>query len=105
MKIDLTQTHDVDGAYKDIDFSEIRKKYTDDGTEYCFQVLDKKIMAGYMMKLACFRHLRDLQRQGDADFPYCYDLKEVRGTFKFVAIVPDVDLHKPLPPCFGKNLL
>ena len=97
MKIDLTQTHDVDGAYKDTDFSEIKKKYTDDATKYCFKVLNGEIIAGYMMKLACFRNLRDLQRQGDADFPYYYDLKEVRGTFKFAAIVPDVDLHEPLP--------
>lgn len=97
MKIDLTQTHDVEGAYKDTDFSEIRLRYTDDATKYCFDVLNNKKQAGYLTKLACFRNLCDLRRQNTTDFPYHYDLKEVQMTFKFASIVPDVDLHKPLP--------
>jgi phage terminase large subunit-like protein len=97
MKIDLTQTHDVGDAYQSIDFSEIRLKYTDDATKYCFDVLDGKKVTGYLTKLACFRNLCDLRRQNTTDFPYHYDLKEVQMTFKFASIVPDVDLHKPLP--------
>lgn len=97
MKIDLTQTHDVIGAYQALNFNDIRLKYNDDGTKYCFDVLDEKIVAGYLTKLACFRHLRDLQRQNEPDFPYHYDLKEVKVTLKFASIVPDVDQHKPLP--------
>lgn len=97
MKIDLTQTHDVIGAYKSIDWSDIRNKYADSATKYCFEVLDGKIMAGYLTKLACFRNLSDLKRQNTSDFPYHYDLKEVNMTFKFASIIPDVDLHKPLP--------
>ena len=42
MKIDLTQTHDVEGAYDAINWSAIRKKYKDPGTNYCSDVLDKK---------------------------------------------------------------
>ena len=97
IKIDLTQTHDVIGTYLSIDWTDIKNKYHDDGTRYCFEVLDRKIISGYLMKLSCFRNLMDLKRQGQDDFPYHYDVKEVQNTFKFASIVPDVDLHKPLP--------
>lgn len=95
MKIDLTQTHDVDGAYRAIDWSEIKEKYKDPGTKYCFDVLNKKILAGYLIKLACFRHLRDLQRQGNKDFPYHYDIEAANILLKFAAIAPNVDTGKP----------
>lgn len=95
MKVDLTQTHDVEGAYEAIDWSAIRKKYKDPGTNYCFDVLDKKIQAGYLIKLACFRHLRDLQRQGDKDFPYHYDIEAANILLKFAAIAPNVDTGEP----------
>lgn len=97
MKIDLTQTHDVDGAYDSIEWSTIRDKYRDPGTTYAFDVLDKKIQAGYMIKLACFRHLRDLQRQDTEDFPYHYDIQEEKIALKLAEIIPDVDKKKVLP--------
>ncbi|RMC46522.1 terminase large subunit [Lactobacillus sp. ESL0230] len=95
MKIDLTQTHDVDGAYQSIEWSAIRDEYRDPGTTYAFDVLDKKIQAGYMIKLACFRHLRDLQRQDTKDFPYHYDIKEANKLLKFASISPNVDTGEP----------
>lgn len=95
MKIDLTQTHDVEGAYDAINWSEIREKYKDPGTNYCFDVLNKKIQAGYLIKLACFRHLRDLQRQGNKDFPYHYDIEAANILLKFAAIAPNVDTGEP----------
>ena len=95
MKVDLTQTHDVDGSYEAIDWSEIREKYKDPGTNYCFDVLNKKIQAGYLIKLACFRHLRDLQRQGNKDFPYHYDIEAANILLKFAAIAPNVDTGEP----------
>ena len=95
MKVDLTQTHDVEGAYEAIDWSEIRQKYKDPGTKYCFDVLDKKIQAGYLIKLACFRHLRDIQRQGDKEFPYHYDVEAANILLKFAAIAPNVDTGEP----------
>ncbi len=95
MKIDLTQTHDVDGAYRAIDWSEIKEKYKDPGTKYCFDVLNKKILAGYLIKLACFRHLRDLQRQGNKDFPYHYDIEAANKLLRFAAIAPNVDTGEP----------
>lgn len=95
MKIDLTQTHDIAGAYKSIDWSDIRKNYRDPGTTYCFNVLDNKILTGYTIKLACFRHLRDLQRQNEKDFPYHYDMEAANRLLKFASIAPNVDTGEP----------
>lgn len=94
-KIDLTQKKNVLEWYHKIDWSEIRSAYPDAGTNYCFNVLDGKVKTGYMIKLACFRHLRDLQRQGQADFPYTYSKKEVDGLLKFAKICPNVDTGEP----------
>ena len=93
--IDLTQSHDVLGAYHSIDFDDIRKKYTDPATKYAFNVLDEKVMAGYLMKLACFRHVRDLQRVENKEFEFCYDVNEVDKILKFAAIAPNVDTGEP----------
>jgi phage terminase large subunit-like protein len=62
-------------------------------------VLDEKIVAGYNIKLACFRHLRDLQRQGQEDFPYTYSVDAFNRFLKFLSLVPNVDdLSKKLEP-------
>ena len=37
--IDLTQTHDVLGAYHSLDFDAIRQEYTDPATKYAFAVM------------------------------------------------------------------
>ena len=97
MKIDLTQTHDVLGAYHSINFDDIRKQYQDSGTRYAFDVLDEKILTGYLIKLAAFRHLRDLQRIGDADFRYHYSIKECHKILNFASIAPNVDTGVPVP--------
>lgn len=98
-EIDLTKSKDVIGTYNSIDFSYERKTYTDYGTQYCFNVLDGKIVAGYNIQLACFRHLRDLQRQGDSDFPYVYSVDAFNRFLKFLSLVPNVDdLSQKLEP-------
>ena len=97
MKIDLTQTHDVLGAYHSINFDDIRKQYQDSGTRYAFDVLDEKILTGYLIKLAAFRHLRDLQRIGNDDFKYHYSTKECHKILKFASIAPNVDTGEPVP--------
>lgn len=94
-KIDLTQSHDVLGAYKKLDLSDIRSNYTDAGTKYCFDVLDEKVITGYLIKLACFRHLRDLERQGTAGFEYVYSVTEANKLLKFASICPNVDTGAP----------
>ncbi|KAF0384906.1 terminase large subunit [Pediococcus acidilactici] len=96
MKIDLTQTHDVIGAYKSIDYSEIKKKYQDEGTKYCFAVLDGEIMAGYDIQLACFRHVQDLTRQNTEGFPYTYSVEHVRKILLFASVCPEMKTKKPV---------
>lgn len=94
-RIDLTVSHNVIGEYKALDFSEIRHNYTDKGTEYAFDVLDEKVLSGYFIKLAAFRHLRDLQRQGGDSFPYRYSVKKANSILKFASICPNVDTGEP----------
>lgn len=96
MKIDLTKTHDVIGAYRSIDWSHIRSKYRDAGTKYAFDVMDNKIVAGYHIELACFRHLRDLQRQDTEGFPYHYDTDEADRILLFASVCPEMATHKPV---------
>lgn len=93
--IDLTQSHDVLGAYHSIDFNGIRKKYTDPATKYALGVMDEKVTTGYLMKLACFRHLRDLQRADNNEFGFYYDINEVDKILKFASIAPNVDTSEP----------
>ncbi|MDT9589676.1 terminase TerL endonuclease subunit [Lactobacillus gasseri] len=95
MKIDLTQTHDVEGAYKSIDWSDIKAKYRDPATLYAFSVLNCTKIAGYKIKLACLRHLMDLKRQGQPDFPYHYDVEEANRLLTFAKICPNVDTGEP----------
>lgn len=93
--IDLTQSHDVLGAYHNIGFNGVRKEYTDPATKYALDVMDEKIETGYLMKLACFRHLRDLQRAKGGKFGFYYDVGEVEKILKFASIAPNVDTNEP----------
>lgn len=94
-KIDLTQTHDVIGAYQAINYNDIRATYQDEGTQYAFDVLDGKYTTGYLMKLACFRHLQDLKRINEKAFPYQYSVKHVSRLMKFSRMAPNVDTMEP----------
>lgn len=98
-RVDLTQSKDVSSVYDPDEYKEIRLKYTDNGTKYAFKVLDGIQIAGYKIKLASLRHVRDLLRseKGDVDFPYQYDLGKVNGILSFASQCPDVDAGKPLP--------
>lgn len=93
--IDLTQSHDVLGAYHNIGFNGVRKEFTDPATKYALDVMDEKVQAGYLMKLACFRHLRDLQRYQGGSFNFYYDVNEVDKILKFATIAPNVDTGEP----------
>ena len=95
MKIDLSSTHDVEGTFRSINWKKIQKKYNDDATKYCFDVLNNRKKAGYNIQLACFRHLRDLQRQNTKEFPYHYDIKQADQLLKFASISPNVDTGEP----------
>jgi phage terminase large subunit-like protein len=95
-KIDISKTKDVAQACSDAAFNDLRGHFTDPGTEYAFKVLDGKEVTGYLMKLAAFRHLRDLQRQGQPDFPFVYDPDAVNKALLFASVTPDVDSGDPV---------
>lgn len=85
-------------AYHAENYDDIKKKYTDPGTEYCFAVLNGKYKTSTMLKLAAFRQLQDLKRIDEDDaFKYHYDLEHVNIILNFAKIVPDVDTGKPVP--------
>lgn len=94
-RIDLTQSHDVIGEYQKLELKDIKQRYPDSGTKYAFDVLDEKVQSGYMIKLAAFRHIRDLQRQGQEDFPFKYSVQEAEKLLKFAVICPNVDTGEP----------
>ncbi|TGE61126.1 terminase [Weissella confusa] len=100
MRVDLTQSHDVLGWYHKLhgDYADIRTKYKDAGTKYTFSVLDGDVLAGYMIKLAAFRHIQDLVRsETDDSFDYHYNIREANKILKFASVFPDVDTGEPMP--------
>ncbi|MCT8389572.1 terminase large subunit [Leuconostoc holzapfelii] len=67
-------------------------KYQDPATQYAFDVLfTDKYITGRDAQLACFRHLQDLGRQRDKDFPYHYDTDYVTMIENFTRILPNPD--------------
>ena len=44
-------------------------------TEYAKRVVDGKVFCGELHRLACQRHLKDLQRQNTEEFPYHWDVE------------------------------
>lgn len=100
MRVDLTQSHDVLGWYQQLhgDYADIRTKYKDAGTKYAFSVLDGDVLAGYMIKLAAFRHIQDLVRsETDDSFDYHYNVREANKILRFASVFPDVDTGEPMP--------
>lgn len=92
--INQYQKNKADGKY-----DAVFKKYDDVATTYFRDVLDEKMLTGNMMKLAAFRHLQDLRRteENTDDFPYVYDLNEVKHILNFSKLIPDPEAKKPLP--------
>lgn len=95
MRIDLTQTHDVLGAFEQLNLNKIGEKYQDEATKYALEVLNGRQTTNYLIKLACFRHLQDLTRQNTPEFKFHYSIKEVEKILKFASIAPNVDTGEP----------
>lgn len=91
----------VEDTFKRLDndcyFDSVKKKYRDPATEYAFQVLSGQQIAGQKIKLAMFRHLNDLVRADNDDFPYLYNLDAVRSIINFSRLCPDVETGEPRP--------
>lgn len=52
-------------------------------TKYAQDVLSGEIVAGKWVRLACERHLKDMERQGTDDFPYVFDEERAKRVFVF----------------------
>ncbi|SFA70302.1 terminase large subunit [Clostridium frigidicarnis] len=52
-------------------------------TQYCYDVLDNKIIAGESIKLACCRHLEDLEKSKLAPYRYKFDIDKAHHIIDF----------------------
>ena len=59
------------------------KTVTDRTTQYARDVLGGKIRAGELVRLACKRHLDDLERSKLAAFQYYFDVDEANDLLEF----------------------
>lgn len=63
-----------------------RKEYT-----YAEKIISGEYLADEPEILACKRFMRDLERQNDDNFPYCYDTTRADRFFKFYEKLPNID--------------
>ena len=70
-------------------------------TQYARDIADGRIVAGRPVRLACARHLRDLEHQGTPAFPYQFNPEQVAymcDFFQKFLTLDDVDAHgEPRP--------
>lgn len=86
--IDLVKTHDVDSAFKELDLSTIPDNCKDDSYDYAIKVLKGDILAGYHIRLACYRHIKDLTRQRTDGFEYYYNPDIAESVSRFASLFP-----------------
>lgn len=55
----------------------------DRATKHAEDVVSGKTVSGRLHRLACERHLRDLERQGTKEFPYVWDVKKSERILNF----------------------
>lgn len=65
--------------------------------QYALKVVNGDINASKKVIKACKRHLRDLERMNDEDFPYIYLPDKAKNPIDFIEILPDVKTGKPYP--------
>ncbi|MYV04440.1 terminase TerL endonuclease subunit [Furfurilactobacillus milii] len=87
----MTHKNDLLADFKIADFDDVIERYNDPVQQYCVDVLTGKRLAGRLIKLACLRQLKDLQRIDTEGFPYDYSTKATQGVLKFASILPEVD--------------
>lgn len=62
--------------------------------EYIEKVLSDKLIASNKIKLACERHMNDLERSETSDFPYYFDEEQAYKAIKFIELLPSTDGKK-----------
>lgn len=68
---------------------------TDWSLLYCSKVFTGEIIACTKVKQACQRNLDDLNRIGDDDFPYIYDIQRANRAIAYMEMLPDVKTGRP----------
>lgn len=68
----------------------------DQTTAYAQAINDGKIIACKKVKLACKRHLNDLEKSKSAAYPYYFDAKKAEAVIKFISSLPNPDNGKPM---------
>jgi len=62
---------------------EQKKDYTSIALKYCKDIISGKIPACNYVKLSCQRHINDLSKQSDSDYPYRFDKALANRRCKF----------------------
>lgn len=68
----------------------------DQVTEYARQIVDGEIPANKKTIQMCQRHLNDLEKSKDDDYPYYFDAKKSETVINFVGSLPNPDNGKPM---------
>lgn len=59
--------------------------------EYIEKVLSGELITSNKIKLACERHMNDLKRSEEKDFPYYFDEEQAYKAIKFIELLPSTD--------------
>ena len=80
-------------------WDDLHETYKDDPAyQYAIGVQNGTILAGEKIKIATKRHLDDLERQGDPDFPFHYDIEQAEKIIKFAKLLKDVTSGEQFNP-------
>lgn len=81
----------------EINYNDIPKSLRDPTYLYARMVLDGKLLASLKVIKASRRHLRDLLRMSDDNFPFTYVPDHPKKVVGFLEILPDVKTGEPYP--------
>lgn len=72
-------------------------KKKDRVTEYARKVVDGKVFCGLYHKLACARHLKDLEKQNTKEFPYYWDIDASEEILEYAETLTIIEGMEPRP--------
>ena len=70
---------------------------TDQVTEYAYRVAAGEVPSGKLHRLACERHLRDLERQQTEEFPYEWRPEKAERALKYAGKLTLLEGFRPVP--------
>lgn len=68
----------------------------DQTTQYARDIVDHKIISCEKVFQACQRHLVDLKKSDNRDYPYYFDVKKAESVIEFISSLPNPDNGKPM---------